>query len=327
VPSDETQRLRALHSLRVLDTPAEERFDRITRMAKRLFDVPIVLVSLVDSDRQWFKSRQGLDALETPRDISFCGHAILDEAVFVIEDAPADARFNDNPLVCGAPHIRFYAGCPLHTEAGFRIGTLCLIDSAPRHFPAKDVQLLRDLAALVEQQLQSLSLATTDELTRIPNRRGFQMLAEQMLAASRRADLYGSLLAFDLDKFKQINDSCGHEAGDRALKEFARCLLLTCRDSDVVGRIGGDEFCALLCDTNAPDTQAFIERLQQRVATVNASRSGAPPIEFSVGVASFTAGEDKKALDVLLAEADSHMFKAKSSGRSFPAALDTSCLS
>ena len=309
----------------MLDTPAEERFDQITRMAKRLFDVPIALVSLVDSDRQWFKSRQGLDALETPRDISFCGHTILDEAVFVIENATADVRFADNPLVCGAPHIRFYAGCPLHTKNGYRIGTLCLIDRVPRTFSAKDVELLRDLAALAEQQLQSLSLATTDELTQIPNRRGFRMLADQMLATSRRASLCGSLLVFDLDRFKQINDSCGHEAGDLALREFARCLLLTCRDSDVAGRIGGDEFCALLCDGRPPDSAAFIERLRQGVKTVNASRSGAACIDFSVGEATFAVNSENKMLDVLFAEADSAMFRAKSTGRFSAPAINSNC--
>ncbi|MDH4109768.1 MAG: sensor domain-containing diguanylate cyclase [Gammaproteobacteria bacterium] len=314
-PPNETQRLRALHSLRVLDTPAEERFDQITRMAKRLFDVPIALISLVDSDRQWFKSRQGLDARETPRDISFCGHAILDEAVFVVENAAQDLRFSDNPLVCGAPDIRFYAGCPLHSADGHRIGTLCLIDRVPRTFSASDQALLRDLAALAEQQLRSLSLATTDDLTRIPNRRGFHLLAQQMLATCGRARLSGALLVFDLDNFKRINDLGGHEAGDLALQVFARCLLLTCRESDVLGRIGGDEFYALLCDAHAPDTGAFTDRLRQELAAVNETRHGVPPIAFSVGVAAFGAGAETRDIDTLVAEADARMFAAKSTGR------------
>jgi len=111
-PPDEVARLQTLKSLAVLDSPHEERFDRLTRMAKRLFDVPIALLSLIDEHRQWFKSRVGLPLSETPRDISFCGHAILGEGIFIIPDATADDRFHNNPLVIDEPNIRFYAGCP-----------------------------------------------------------------------------------------------------------------------------------------------------------------------------------------------------------------------
>nr|WP_282452973.1 PAS domain S-box protein [Lysobacter sp. CAU 1642] len=141
----------------MLDTPAEERFDRLTRLACALFSVPTALVSLVDARRQWFKSRQGLAAEETPRDISFCGHAILDAPVMVVNDAREDPRFADNPLVCGDPRIRFYAGAPLHFE-GHRLGTLCLIDSKPRSFDEGQLTLLRDLAILVEQQIENVEL-------------------------------------------------------------------------------------------------------------------------------------------------------------------------
>ncbi|MDO9199841.1 MAG: GAF domain-containing protein, partial [Hydrogenophaga sp.] len=127
-PIDEKLRLQTLQSLHILNTHAEERFDRLTRMAKRIFGVPIALVSLVDANRQWFKSCIGLDASETPRDISFCGHAILGSEVFVIPDTAADPRFSDNPLVTGYPHIRFYAGCPLVAANGQKLGTLCVID-------------------------------------------------------------------------------------------------------------------------------------------------------------------------------------------------------
>ncbi|NND64743.1 MAG: GAF domain-containing protein, partial [Gammaproteobacteria bacterium] len=126
IPSDEKARIEALHSLNILDTETEERFDRLTRLAKRMFDVDIALVSLVDVNRQWFKSCQGLDASETPRDISFCGHAILGEDAFVIPDAVKDDRFKFNPLVTGEPFIRFYAGIPLRYADGSKLGTVCL---------------------------------------------------------------------------------------------------------------------------------------------------------------------------------------------------------
>lgn len=154
MPPDELQRLEALRSLCVLDTPPEERFDRITRLACHLFDVPIAVISLVDHARQWFKSRQGLDVCETPRSVSFCGHAILDPDVFVVPDARQDPRFADNPLVTGEPFVRFYAGQPLASPGGARVGTLCIIDRRPRRMPAADMERLRDLGAWVERELE-----------------------------------------------------------------------------------------------------------------------------------------------------------------------------
>ena len=151
-PIDETARLMSLHSLRVLDTPSEGRYDRLTRMAQRLFGVKIALVSLVDTNRQWFKSKQGLDACETSRAISFCGHAILSRETLVINDASKDPRFADNPLVTGDPHIRFYAGCPIRDPNGFNVGTLCLIDPEPREMSADD------LDALSEQLVETAKL-------------------------------------------------------------------------------------------------------------------------------------------------------------------------
>lgn len=153
IPDDEAQRIATLHALNILDTPLEERFDRITRLARHILAVPVALVSLVDSKRQWFKSCQGLDVRETPRNISFCGHAILGSDVFVVEDALLDARFADNPLVIGEPHIRFYAGQPLRTKNGSGLGTLCIIDYKPRHLSETELTLLRDLAAMVEDEL------------------------------------------------------------------------------------------------------------------------------------------------------------------------------
>ncbi|MGE6764002.1 GAF domain-containing sensor histidine kinase [Corallococcus interemptor] len=156
MPADEPRRLQALRSLCLLDTPAYERFDRIVRAASHLFRVPIALVTLVDEDRQWFKARHGLDATQTPREVSFCGHAILSPATFVVPDALRDARFHDNPLVLGAPFVRFYAGHPLRTGDGSRVGTLCLIDSQPRDFTDADRAALADLASWAEGEINAL---------------------------------------------------------------------------------------------------------------------------------------------------------------------------
>jgi signal transduction histidine kinase len=149
---DETERLAALQALDLLDTPAEARFDRLTRLAARLFGVPIVLVTLVDRERQWFKSRHGLDLGETGRNVSFCGHAILQAEPFIVPDAAQDPRFADNPLVVGTPFIRFYAGMPVASPDGYRVGTLCLIDRQPRTLTADEIDLLGELAALVAHE-------------------------------------------------------------------------------------------------------------------------------------------------------------------------------
>jgi GAF domain-containing protein len=153
IPNDETQRLHALYKLQLLDTPPEERFDLITEKAMSYFSVTNVLVSLIDKNRQWFKSKQGTSTCETARDISFCGHAINYDDVFVVNDTHKDERFCDNPLVTEEPHIRFYAGCPIKTRDGYAVGTLCLIDSQPKLLTDSDISMLRKFALMVESQL------------------------------------------------------------------------------------------------------------------------------------------------------------------------------
>jgi GAF domain-containing protein len=149
-PDDERERLAALRRLGLTDTPPSAAFDRVTRMAAELLDVPIVLVSLVDERRQWFKSCVGLDASETPREVSFCGHAVFLRAPLVVNDAHKDPRFHDNPLVTGAPNVRAYLGIPIYTRDGRALGTLCAIDHQPRQFSERDVQVLSRMAKIVE---------------------------------------------------------------------------------------------------------------------------------------------------------------------------------
>jgi len=153
-PPDEDERLALLHGLQLLDSLPEPAFDRITRLATRLLGVPMALVSLVDRDRQWFKSRVGLAATETPREQAFCAHAILQTGPFVVTDALEDARFADNPLVTGALGLRFYAGVPIRTAGGLALGTLCALDQRPRTLSADDLQTLQDLADMVSQEVQ-----------------------------------------------------------------------------------------------------------------------------------------------------------------------------
>ena len=352
MPADEATRVDTLRALNILDSSPEERFDRLTRLAKRLFGVPIALVSLVDANRQWFKSCTGLDATETsreisfspstmasstfagfgsrctrpclwaaatPRDISFCGHAILGDDVFLIPDAALDERFHDNPLVVDEPRIRFYAGCPLKVANGSKLGTLCIIDRDPREFDEDDLALLRDLARMAEQELAAVQLATMDELTMISNRRGFTALGQHALGLCRRLGRPASLLYFDLDHFKPINDRFGHAEGDRALTSFAAMLKDTFRESDVVGRLGGDEFAVLLTDADASTQMKALARLADAVAKHNVESRRGYDIAYSVGAVAMEL-QRHATIEALMADADTVMYAHKRARRDADAA-------
>jgi GAF domain-containing protein len=153
IPSGEVDRLNALRQLLILDTPPEERFDRIAEFAVKEFDVPVAFISMVDADRTWFKSHVGSDVCEAPRDVSFCGHAILQDEIFVVFDTLRDARFADNPHVVNEPNFRFYAGACLRLPSGLNVGTLCLFDIQPREMDKVSLAILGSLRDLVVEQL------------------------------------------------------------------------------------------------------------------------------------------------------------------------------
>jgi GAF domain-containing protein len=163
LPSGEIQRQATLTSYGVLDTPGDQHFDRLARLAAKLTHAPISLISLIDATRQWFLARYGLDITETPRNMAFCAHAITSDKPLVIADAQLDPRFCTNPLVTSDPYIRFYAGVPLESPDGHNLGTLCVLDRLPRHFTSSQVDLLCDLAQLVMRELdiRRLSQAST----------------------------------------------------------------------------------------------------------------------------------------------------------------------
>lgn len=308
-PEDEKLRLAKLRSLCILDTAKESRFDRLTRIAQRIFKVPISLVSLVDENRQWFKSCVGLNASETPRTVSFCGHAILGSDVFIVEDALEDDRFADNPLVEGDPHIRFYAGCPLILD-NRRLGTLCIIDQSPRSLDQDQIDILKDLASMVEHELVATLLATKDELTGLANRRGFQALAQQSLQLCTRQGLPVSLLYLDLDRFKAINDTHGHQEGDRALITFADQIQYVCRDSDVIARLGGDEFAVLLINSTREQAKKVIDRLKDALEHENRVSGKSYEIDFSYGITAYQP-ERHETIAELLADGDALMYELK----------------
>lgn len=309
-PLNERARLANVRRLGILDTPPEERFDRITRLATRVLSTPVALLCFVDQDRLWFKSRQNWEYKEATREASFCAHAIAGDDVLVVSDATVDPRFEDNPLVTDDPNIRFYAGCAIRSSEGHHLGTLCVIDSEPRELSDEDKLLLSDLTRMVELELATIDLALTDELTGLVNRRGYQTIGTQVVELSKRKEIELAACFIDLDDMKSINDVHGHEAGDGALKALAALLQESFRDSDVIARIGGDEFCILLAGTASEGAAVAETRLDEAIAHYNVD-SGAPyHLSVSVGRAA-VAGHAITDLASLTNLADQAMYVKK----------------
>lgn len=215
---------------------------------------------------------------------------------------------HDNPLVVGAPNIRFYAGCPLTAVNGSKLETLCVIDVHPSEMSEDDLELLRDLGRMAEQELSEVQLAITDELTRISNRRGFETLATHALNMCLRMERPATVLFFDLNGFKAVNDNFGHAEGDRALVTFSEVLIHAMRTSDVVGRLSGDEFVVLLTSVTATETEVILRRMRENLTKKNQEAKRGYDIQFSVGTIEFNL-ETHKDIHGVLAAADSAMYK------------------
>lgn len=310
VTHDEKNRLEAVRALSILDTAPEDRFDRITRIANRLFNTPNSYISIIDSDRQWFKSVDGTSSKETPRSVSFCTHTIMSDKPMVVEDSLLDDRFKNSPLVRGGSKIRFYAGVPLREKNGYRVGTLCLSDIKPRSFTEEDIGLLVDLANMAEQELTSAQIATSDHLTEISNRRGFLHLSVHTAALCVRMGKACSMALIDLDGLKPVNDQYGHAAGDELLKSFSRLMLGNMRDSDICGRIGGDEFAVFFPDTDQHQAEKIIARFRSVVSQHNTTHSKKAQIEFSCGIVS-RKGDEALDAEGMIGEADALMYEQK----------------
>lgn len=206
IPPNENERLNVLHALNLLDTPPEEVFDRITRLVARVLDVPIALVSLVDTDRQWFKSRVGLDAIETPRELAFCAHAIVQTSPMIVPDATLDERFADNALVTSNPNIRFYAGVPLRSVSGLSIGTLCAIDSKPRKLNADEINILIDLAAVISKEVQMREAMILSQATSELAKKAVETIEARFRTVFERAGVGIALVAPD-GGWLRVNDA------------------------------------------------------------------------------------------------------------------------
>jgi len=265
-PLDEDARLESLRGLRLLDTEPEERFDRITRMAQRLFDVPIAVFGLVDADRVWFKSQAGLDQPAVARADAFCSHAILTDGIMQVEDAAADPRFMASSLVTGPEKVRFYAGFPVKSAEQRRVGALAIMGTRPRRLAAADLATLADLARGVEVEISAVGLSTVDQLTGLLNLRGFYQFAEKLLKISARSGTPMSLLYADLVAPPGAESPTD---GENRLKQLAHLISTTFRQSDVLARIGPRRFSALLPESRAHAGESAAARLRTAVRAWN----------------------------------------------------------
>lgn len=328
VPENDLARVGSLRRLGLLDTAPEERFDRITRIARRLFEVDVALVSLVDIDREWVKSRSGPDLvpvaaesraangttpvggieqlIETatlPRDASFGTHAIAERDVLQVPDAALDPRFSDSPLVTGALGVHFYVGTPIASPDGCVIGTLSLFDCRPRTLDEAELTMLGDLAAIVEHEIAVTRLAVDDELTGLTNRRGFVTVGSQALAFCERQDVDALVVLAAVDGLAMVDERGGRSAGEQLLRLAASAMADTFRSSDVVGRVGDDQFAAVLTGFEGTDSQVA-HRLLTTVAACNLELERTTfGLSMTVGSARFSH-RDPELIEVLMHRAE-----------------------
>lgn len=318
IPTNEAQRLRAVRAYEILDTLPEVDFDTLTRVAAHALDTPAAVIGLMDADRLWFKSQLGLGVQQLDRQIAFCAHAIMQpDELFVVEDLRKDARFQGNPLVTQAPHLRFYAGAPLIDQEGYALGTIAVVDTKPRTLDEIQRILLNDLSSLVISALESrhrailLShLAMNDHLTGLANRAQFERTLNSEMAHSRRTSEPFTVLYMDLDGFKKINDTLGHAAGDEVLCEAARRMTDQVRTEDLLARIGGDEFVVVMRQSAEDSPESLADRIIEVIsAPITLSTGDKVSIGISVGIASYTDSVDS--MSKLLAQADQALYEAK----------------
>lgn len=313
-PLEEDDRLSALDRYDILDTHQEESFDRIARLIKLTLDVEIGLVSLMDAHRQWYKAIEGGDAEEVPLDVAFCRYMLPDGEAFVVPDAMKDVRFQDNPYVTGPAHIRSYAGAPLRTAEGFTIGSICAIGSTARDFSAREQAILAELATLTMKEIELRKIATTDGLTGVLTRRAFKDNAQRFVALAKRHGSELSCISFDIDHFKAINDAHGHAGGDAVLVAVTNAAAASLRKSDLIGRLGGEEFAVLLPYTDSRRALEVADKLRLLFQELTFPGTQ-PPISVtsSFGISMFDPAVDD--LEWLLQKADEALYHAKRTGR------------
>ncbi|HQS44347.1 MAG TPA: sensor domain-containing diguanylate cyclase [Methylotenera sp.] len=322
IPANEISRLQAVYAYDILDTLPEVDFDTITRIASMALKVPAAVIGLMDSDRLWFKSQLGLGVTELDRQIAFCAHAIMaPNELLVVENMLEDERFQNNPLVTQAPNLRFYAGAPLINVQGYALGTIAVADTVPRRFTPQEGEILKDFSKLVVSTLEHRSkasqyqkLALTDQLTGLPNRSNFERTLDLQIAHSSRTGDPFSLFYMDLNQFKMVNDTYGHDSGDVVIKTLAEILQQNVRKADLPIRYGGEEFLVLLHNT----TSEGALQVAQKIRTVFAAKKyqfGSDTVEktLSIGISHFPSDADS--IWKVIKFADLALYEAKHTGR------------
>jgi len=311
--SDEGGRLAALRRLAILDTGREAEYEHITSLARTVLDVPVAAVSLIESDRQWFKAVDGLDLCETSREKSFCSVAIERREPLIVENALEEPRFCANPLVTGEPFIRSYVGVPLVLLDGFQVGALCGIDVRPRSFSPHQVAALRNLALCVEKEFELRLEARRDDLTGFQSRAAFFGTLETTLRQVVAGQGTAALAVVDLDHFKSVNDTRGHEAGDCVLRQVAGLCLERLGHEACLGRIGGEEFGIVFPGATVGAVAETIEALRRSIETLSIPGHPGLRVTISAGVSDLR-GAQGDAVDAFK-RADAALYAAKAQGR------------
>ncbi len=332
IASTATMRLAQLPMLDMLYTPLEERFERITRLARRALRMPVAAITLLSAEKQWFKSVSGWAVSELPRESSLCGLTLEENALVAIADTRTDPRTADHPLVVSAPRFRAYAGLPLNDGDGVIAGTLCVFDVKPHPLSKADRQSLVDLAALTQRELvddhlrtvhasltAKLSLARReamiDPLTRLWNRRGAELLLKSTFTQADAEGIPLALALLDLDGFKEVNDTLGHQVGDDVLRKIGARLVSGVRGNDFACRIGGDEFLLLLMDSDPDSAGRISERIRRTIMEAPfPTRDGAITMTASVGFTIRRPGS-KATAEELFERADEALRLSKTQGR------------
>jgi len=331
LPADEDRRLASVRRLQVLDTPAEERFDRLSRLARRLFRVAYSRITILDESRQWFKSVCGQDLRELPRERAICGYTVYHDSTLVIPDCSVDPRVRDNPTVGGLTGVSFYAGVPLHSNDGFPVGSLCILDVRPRQFDEEDVAALEDLAACAESELQLLHIsrseiemrgemdqlrrkASVDALTKTWNRGAILEILAKEQERAKQANEPLAVALMDIDHFKSVNDTYGHDVGDQVLQGFTDRIRAGLRGGEAFGRFGGEEFLIVVPRCSPSQAETYGENVLQAVRSEPMKTAkGDLAVTASMGLAIWRGSFESS--DSLIKRADKALYQSKRNGR------------